>query len=118
MLSSLVSGREHGAFVVPPNFSGIISALCLCAFTPARGDARGLSSGRRGPGNFQRVFPSLWSAAVIFIPPLATVMLFVFTMKDRRVLTEKFFPPIEDPRAEDGETPPPAQPPIPELYQL
>ena len=62
--------------------------------------------------------PALWSAAVIFIPPLATVMLFVFTVKDRRVLTEKFFPPIEDPRAEDGETPPPAQPPIPELYQL
>ena len=62
--------------------------------------------------------PALWSAAVIFIPPLAAVMLFAFTMKNRRVLTEKFFPPMESPRAEDGETPPPAEPPIPELYQL
>ena len=62
--------------------------------------------------------PALWSAAVIFIPPLATVMLFVFTVKDRRVLTEKFFPPMEEPSAEDGETPPPVQPPMPELYQL
>ena len=62
--------------------------------------------------------PALWSAAVIFIPPLAAVMLFAFTVKNRRVLTEKFFPPMEVPRAEDGETPPPTEPPIPELYQL
>ena len=62
--------------------------------------------------------PALWSAAVIFIPPLAAVMLFVFTVKNRRVLTEKFFPPMESPRAEDGETPPPAEPPFPELYSL
>ena len=62
--------------------------------------------------------PALWSAAVIFIPPLAAVMLFVFTVKNHRVLTEKFFPPMEDPRAEDGEAPPPAAPPMPELYQL
>ena len=62
--------------------------------------------------------PALWSAAVIFIPPLAAVMLFAFTVKNRRVLTEKFFPPMESPRAEDGETPPPAETPIPELYQL
>jgi hypothetical protein len=62
--------------------------------------------------------PALWSAAVIFVPPLSAVMLFVFTVKNRRVLTEKFFPPIEDPRAEDSETPPPATPPMPELYQL
>ena len=62
--------------------------------------------------------PALWSAAVIFIPPLAAVMLFVFTVKNRRVLTEKFFPPMESPRAEDGETPPPTEPPMPELYQL
>lgn len=62
--------------------------------------------------------PALWSAAVIFIPPLAAVMLFAFTVKNRRVLTEKFFPPMESPRAEDGETPPPSHPPIPELYQL
>lgn len=62
--------------------------------------------------------PALWSAAVIFVPPLSAVMLFVFTVKNRRVLTEKIFPPMEDPRAEDGETPPPAAPPMPELYQL
>lgn len=62
--------------------------------------------------------PALWSAAVIFIPPLSAVMLFVFTVKNHRVLTEKFFPPMEAPRAEDGETPPPAAPPMPELYQL
>ena len=62
--------------------------------------------------------PALWSAAVIFIPPLAAVMLFAFTVKNRRVLTEKFFPPMESPRAEDGETPPPAEPPFPELYSL
>ena len=62
--------------------------------------------------------PALWSAAVIFIPPLAAVMLFVFTVKNHRVLTEKFFPPMEAPRAEDGEAPPPAAPPMPELYQL
>ena len=62
--------------------------------------------------------PALWSAAVIFIPPLAAVMLFVFTVKNHRVLTEKFFPPMEAPPTEDGETPPPATPPMPELYQL
>lgn len=62
--------------------------------------------------------PALWSAAVIFIPPLAAIMLFAFTVKNHRVLTEKFFPPMEAPRAEDGETPPPAAPPMPELYQL
>ena len=62
--------------------------------------------------------PALWSAAVIFVPPLSAVMLFVFTVKNRRVLTEKFFPPMEEPPTEDGETPPPAAPPMPELYQL
>ena len=62
--------------------------------------------------------PALWSAAVIFIPPLAAVMLFVFTVKNHRMLTEKFFPPMEAPRAEDSETPPPSTPPMPELYQL
>lgn len=64
--------------------------------------------------------PALWSAAVIFIPPLATVMLFVFTVKHRRELTERFFPPMEEDRAEteNNDTPPPAVPPMPELYQL
>ena len=62
--------------------------------------------------------PALWSAALIFLPALPTVMLFVFTVKNHRVLTDKFFPPMEEPSAEDGETPPPAEPPMPELYQL
>jgi hypothetical protein len=64
--------------------------------------------------------PALWSAAVIFIPPLAAVMLFVFTVKHRRELTERFFPPMEEDtaEAENGDTPPPAAPPMPELYQL
>ena len=64
--------------------------------------------------------PALWSAAVIFIPPLAAVMLFVFTVKHRRELTERFFPPMEEDtaEAENGDTPPPATPPMSELYQL
>jgi hypothetical protein len=64
--------------------------------------------------------PALWSAAVIFVPPLSAVMLFVFTVKHRRELTERFFPPMEEDtaEAENGETPPPAAPPMPELYQL
>ena len=67
--------------------------------------------------------PALWSAALIFLPALATVMLFVFTVKNYRVLTEKFFPPMEPmettaDEAADGETPPPDEPPMPELYQL
>jgi hypothetical protein len=45
-------------------------------------------------------------------------MLFVFTVKHRRELTERFFPPMEEPPTEDGETPPPATPPMPELYHL
>ena len=64
--------------------------------------------------------PALWSAAVIFIPPLSAVMLFVFTVKNRRELTERFFPPMEEDTAEteNNDTPPPATPPMPELYQL
>ena len=64
--------------------------------------------------------PALWSAAVIFVPPLSAVMLFVFTVKHRRELTERFFPPMEEDtaEAENGDTPPPAVPPMPELYQL
>lgn len=62
--------------------------------------------------------PALWSAALIFIPALPAVVLFVFTVKNHKHLPERFFPPMEEPSAEDGETPPPAEPPMPELYQL
>ena len=62
--------------------------------------------------------PALWSAALIFIPALPAVVLFVFTVKNHKHLPELFFPPMEEPSAEDGETPPPAEPPMPELYQL
>ena len=64
--------------------------------------------------------PALWSAAVIFVPPLSAVMLFVFTVKHRRELTERFFPPMEEDtaKAENGDTPPPVESPMPELYQL
>ena len=64
--------------------------------------------------------PALWSAAVIFVPPLSAVMLFVFTVKHRRELTERFFPPMEEDtaKAENGDTPPHVEPPMPELYQL
>jgi hypothetical protein len=41
-------------------------------------------------------------------------------VKHRRELTERFFPPMEEDtaEAENGDTPPPATPPMPELYQL
>lgn len=62
--------------------------------------------------------PALWPVFLLFLPSVTSLPLFVLTMKHRRVLTEKFFPPMEDPRAEDGETPPPAASPMPELYHL
>lgn len=66
--------------------------------------------------------PALWSVFLLFIPLLTTIPLFVLTVKHRRELTERFFPPMESAEdttdTEDGETPPPAEPPMPELYQL
>jgi hypothetical protein len=64
--------------------------------------------------------PALWPVFLIFLPPVTSLPLFVLTVKHRRELTERFFPPMEEDRAEaeDGETPPPAEPPMPELYQL
>lgn len=62
--------------------------------------------------------PALWPVFLLFLPPVTSLPLFVLTVKHRRELTERFFPPMEEPSAEDGETPPPAEPPIPELYQL
>lgn len=63
--------------------------------------------------------PALWPLLLIFLPPMAAVPLFVLTMKRRRELTERFFPPMEvSEDAEEGEAPPPAEPPMPELYLL
>ena len=66
--------------------------------------------------------PALWSAALIFIPALPTILLFVLTVKNHKRLTEKFFPPMEPTEdtteIENGGTPPPAERPMPELYQL
>lgn len=62
--------------------------------------------------------PALWPVFLLFLPPVTSLPLFVLTVKHRRELTERFFPPMEEPSAEDRETPPPAEPPMPELYQL
>ena len=66
--------------------------------------------------------PALWPVFLIFLPPVTSLPLFVLTVKHRRELTERFFPPMESAEdttdTEDGETPPPAEPPMPELYQL
>lgn len=62
--------------------------------------------------------PALWPVFLLFLPPVTSLPLFVLTVKRRRELTERFFPPMEEPSAEDGKTPPPAVPPMPELYQL
>jgi hypothetical protein len=62
--------------------------------------------------------PALWPVFLLFLPPVTSLPLFVLTVKHRRELTERFFPPMEEPSAEDGETPPPTEPPMPELYQL
>lgn len=64
--------------------------------------------------------PALWPVFLIFLPPVTSLPLFVLTVKHRRELTERFFPPMEEDTAEgeNGETPPPATPPMPELYQL
>ena len=61
--------------------------------------------------------PALWPVFLIFIPLLTAIPLFILTVKHRRELTDRFFPPMEpmDP-AEEAE--PPAEPPMPELYRL
>lgn len=62
--------------------------------------------------------PALWPVFLLFLPSVTSLPLFVLTMKHRRELTERFFPPMEESHSEDGETPPPTEPPMPELYQL
>jgi hypothetical protein len=64
--------------------------------------------------------PALWPVFLIFLPPVTSLPLFVLTVKHRRELTERFFPPMEEDtaEAENGDTPPPVEPPMPELYQL
>ena len=63
--------------------------------------------------------PALWPVFLIFVPLLTDIPLFILTVKHRRELTDRFFPPMEvSEDAEEGEAPPPAEPPMPELYQL
>ena len=60
--------------------------------------------------------PALWPVFLIFIPLLTAIPLFILTVKHRRELTDRFFPPMESP-AEPSPAEPSA-PPMPELYQL
>ena len=60
--------------------------------------------------------PALWPVFLIFIPLLTAIPLFILTVKHRRELTDRFFPPMEPP-AEPAPAEPSA-PPMPELYQL
>lgn len=60
--------------------------------------------------------PALWPVFLIFIPLLTAIPLFILTVKHRRELTDRFFPPMESP-AEPAPAEPSA-PPMPELYQL
>ena len=61
--------------------------------------------------------PALWPVFLIFIPLLTAIPLFILTVKHRRELTDRFFPPME-PMEPAEETESPAEPPMPELYQL
>ena len=61
--------------------------------------------------------PALWPVLLIFLPLLTAIPLFILTMKRRRELTERFFPPMESTETAEGSEPP-AEPPMPELYQL
>ena len=60
--------------------------------------------------------PALWPVFLLFLPPLTAIPLFILTVKHRRELTDRFFPPMESP-AEPAPAEPSA-PPMPELYQL
>ena len=68
--------------------------------------------------------PALWPVFLIFVPLLTDIPLFILTVKHRRELTDRFFPPMEpmepmEPAEEaDEEAAPPTEPPTPELYRL
>ena len=65
--------------------------------------------------------PVLWAVTLIFMPPLPTVMLFIFTIRNRETLTEKFFPPIQESDAvteTEGEVPLAPEPPTQEPCRL
>ncbi len=66
--------------------------------------------------------PVLWTLLGIVIPLIPSILLFVRT-RDRAKLTARFYPYAEETASNgnpdgDAEPPPPAAPPIPELYQL
>ena len=65
--------------------------------------------------------PALWTVLGIVVPLAPAIFLFIRT-RNRAVLAKRFLPYREEPAPADSdtdsETPPPSQPPIPELYQL
>ena len=62
--------------------------------------------------------PALWPVFLLFVPLLLTAIpLFILTVKHRRELTDRFFPPME-PMEPAEEAEPPTEPPMPELYRL
>lgn len=64
--------------------------------------------------------PALWTLLGIVIPLVPSILLFART-RDRDALTARFSPYSEDASPDgdgDGEAPSPAEPPVPELYQL
>ncbi len=65
--------------------------------------------------------PALWTLLGLVLPLAPAIFLFVRTRNQER-LTARFSPYGEEPAPEnrntDGEAPPPAEPPLPELYQL
>lgn len=46
--------------------------------------------------------PALWATAAVLIPVTAAVMLFVFTVKNRKSLTETFYPSAVEPEEESN----------------
>ncbi|MBP3665432.1 MAG: hypothetical protein J6K29_00125 [Clostridia bacterium] len=64
--------------------------------------------------------PALWTLLGIVIPLVPAILLFVRS-RDRVKLTARFYPYAEEnaPNSDsDAEPPPPAEPPLPELYPL
>lgn len=61
--------------------------------------------------------PALWTFLGIFVSLLPSVLFFAYTRSSRR-LRERFFPPHEEPDEASDTNDTPAEPPMPELYQL